>query len=218
MNVETLYIDDLGELKKHLPFHVEVGCGISLEAGIPALHHLHQLYNVTNLQNGKFIFGGESDDVTSRIIKNPHLEFMKLCAIFSAAFAAKPTATHSALLALENSGAMIGPVMTNNFDGLAHRAGLKELYLRRYDESIPPVDFDNRARSLLVIGSHADRRRVQLRAREKGLKIFYLDPEGYLVDDQFISYPLEGPKDSDFICRQNASIGVVNLQKMLGLS
>ncbi len=212
------YVPDLEKIVNHLPFHVEVGCGISLEAGIPALHRLHELYRVTDLDTGKFIFGGKKDDIVPRIIKDPHEEFVNLCEIFTAAFSAEPTKAHAGLVALQKSGAMVGPIMTNNFDGLAHRAGLEELYLRRYDESVPPITFDENAKSLLVIGSHADRRRVQSRARDIGMTVFYLDPEGYFSDGKFFSYPLEGPLDKDFVCKKDATFGVIDLCKKLGIN
>jgi hypothetical protein len=40
-------VEDLSALADYLPFQVEVGCGTSVEAGIPPLHRLHEIYRVT---------------------------------------------------------------------------------------------------------------------------------------------------------------------------
>jgi hypothetical protein len=213
-----LEVPDLSILKDLKPFHVEVGCGPSIEAGVPALHHLHDLYRVANLDNGRFIFGGSQDDLIERLLLSPDHEFPKLGELFKASFLAEPTQAHRAMLALRDAGYLLTPVMTNNFDGLIHRVGLQEHFLRRYDEAIPPVDFHKEAGCLLVIGSHADRRRVQARARARGLPIVYLDPEGYSVAGRFIPYPLEGPRNGDFICRKTATEGLLGLCSELGVS
>ncbi|ABD85713.1 hypothetical protein [Rhodopseudomonas palustris] len=211
-------VSDLSGLAEYLPFHVELGCGPSLESGIPALHHLHDLYCVTDLQTGKFIFGGTEDNLIARILEQPFDELKSLTKLFQASFLAEPAPAHHALVTLKEGGVLVAPVMTNNFDGLAHRVGLPELFLRRYDETIPPISISPEARSLLVIGSHADRRRVQARARAAGLKVFYLDPEGYNVGDRFIEYPLESVTDQDLLCRKGASEGLVELCAILGVS
>jgi len=209
------YVQDLSALTQLSPFHVELGCGASIEAGVPALHHLHELYRVTDSKTGRFIFGGDQDDLIERLLMRPTAEFTALAELFGAAFVAEPTPAHRALVALRDAGHLVGPIMTNNFDGLAHRVGLSEHFLRRYDEVIPDVEFSPEARSLLVIGSHADRRRVQARARARGLKIVYLDPEGYRIDGRFIEYPLEGPRDGDSVCRKTAIEGLAGLCSML---
>ena len=211
------YVPDLSALAQLSPFHVELGCGASIEAGVPALHHLHDLYRVTDSSTGRFIFGGDQDDLIERLLMRPTAEFTALAELFGAAFVAEPTPAHWALLALRDAGHLVGPIMTNNFDGLAHRVGLNEHFLRRYDEVIPDVEFSPDARSLLVIGSHADRRRVQARARARGLQIVYLDPEGYGIDGRFIEYPLEGPRDGDRVCRKTATEGLAGLCSVLDI-
>lgn len=211
------YINDLSILEKLKPFHVEIGCGVSVEAGVPVLHHLHDLYCVTDRETNRFIFGGEKDNLIPRILCNPESEVPYLGELFSAAFIAEPTFAHKAFKLLSQHKYLVEPIMTNNFDGLAHRAGLSELFLRRYDETIPAVSFQKEAQSLLVIGSHADRRRVQARARSQGLQVVFLDPEGYYIDNEFIAYPLEGPQDQDFICQQPATKGLTSLCEILGI-
>ena len=63
--------------------------------------------------------------------------------------------------------------------------------------------FDQNAKSLLVVGCHADRRGIEKRARERGLKIIYIDPEGWWVDGKFLAYPLESPQHTDLIYRND---------------
>lgn len=208
---------DLSALREFSPFHVEVGCGPSIEAGIPALHHLHELYCVTDLDTGKFIFGGPKDNIIQRIISNPQSEIPPLGSLFSAAFLAEPTKAHRALYALKENGYLLDPILTNNFDGLTQRVGLREQFLRRYDEAIPDVIFRDIAKAVLVIGSHADRRRVLARARNKGLKVIYLDPEGYYSNGNFVPYLLEGPKNQDIICRKTATEGLTELCMLFGI-
>jgi hypothetical protein len=81
-------VSDLSGLAEYLPFHVELGCGPSLESGIPALHHLHDLYCVTDLQTGKFIFGGTEDNLIARILEQPFDELKSLTKLFQASFLA----------------------------------------------------------------------------------------------------------------------------------
>ncbi|MBI3704967.1 MAG: hypothetical protein HY244_14245 [Rhizobiales bacterium] len=181
------------------------------------MHHLHDIYRVTNTDAGQFIFGGQQDDLIERLLLRPSSEFPKLGELFQSGFIAEPTLAHKSLLALREAGHLVGPIMTNNFDGLAHRVGLREHFLRRYDEAVPEVEFSSEAKSLLVIGSHADRRRVQTRARDRGLQVVFLDPEGYRIDGRFVEYPLEGPRDGDLVCRQTATEGLTSLCSLLGI-
>lgn len=214
---QPLEVNDLSVLYELQPFHVEIGCGASIEAGVPALNYLHDLYRVTDRNTGQFIFGGQHDDLIPRLLCHPTLEVPRLGEMFSSAFTAELTIAHRALRLLFEKGYIVGPIMTNNFDGLIHRCGLPELFLRRYDEIVPSVQFDDRARSILVIGSHADRRRVQERARAKGLQVVFLDTEGYWDDGDFVSYPLEGPQNTDILCRKSATEGLVDLCKGFGI-
>ncbi len=210
-------IPDLSALTSLCPFQVELGCGASIEAGVPPLHHLHELYRVTEMDSGRFIFGGVHDDLIARLLISPGHEFARLGTLFTASFLAEPTPAHNALLALRKAGRLVGDIMTNNFDGLAHRVGLREHFLRRYDETIPDISLKTEAKALLVIGSHADRRRVQARARARGMKVIYLDPEGYWLDGRFIEYPLEGPRNGDLVCRKGASDGLTELCALMGI-
>ncbi|MCJ1680481.1 hypothetical protein MTF65_24670 [Streptomyces sp. APSN-46.1] len=48
---QPVYADNLAQLLDHLPFQVEVGCGVSYEAGIPPLHRLHEMYHVNLIED-----------------------------------------------------------------------------------------------------------------------------------------------------------------------
>jgi hypothetical protein len=95
-------------------------------------------------------------------------------------------------------------------------SGLQEQYVRRFDEIVPPVDFHPEARSLLVAGSHADRRQMQRCAREAGLKVFFVDPE-CCVDNagNRIRYSLEAPQEGDYHCRRAAGDALGALESVL---
>ena len=129
---------------------------------------------------------------------------VELVEMFRACFLAEPSPGHLALRQLVEAGALVGPVITNNFDGLAARVGLPECYVRRYDQQVPDVPFLPEARALLVVGSHADRRKVQDRARQRGLPVFFVDPEGFREGDAFVPYLVEGAREGDRICRREA--------------
>lgn len=202
---EPVLVDDLSVLERLRPFHIEVGCGVSIESGVPPLHSLHDIYKVTEREANRFIFDPARDTVVCDFLADPETTLDRFTHMYRSAFLAEPSEAHRDLKALAESGSLTGPVMTNNFDCLLRRAGLEELHLRRYDQDVPHVDFDPRAQALLVIGSHADRRRVQRRARARGMKIVFLDPEGYWTNGRFASYPLEGTQEHDLLCRSDAA-------------
>ncbi|MCX4663549.1 hypothetical protein [Streptomyces uncialis] len=95
---------------------------------------------------------------------------------------------------------------------------MKEIFVRRYDQKIPPVPLLDEARALLVIGLHADRRSVQDRARAKGMKIFFIDPEGLMENGTFKEYPIEGAREGDTIVRSEATPALQRLCKLLDVT
>ncbi len=198
-------IESVDEISKYLPFQVELGCGPSIEAGIPPLHVLHSLYDITD-SGGNFIFCDDRFSLLSRLLENPEQFYCQSSFSYRTSLAAEPTTFYKLLWKLKNLGHLVGPVITNNFDGLARRVGLAEAFVRRYEEQsiVPDIDFDENAKSLLVVGSHADRRRIQEKARLKGLKIIYVDPEGYISNGKFYQYPVESPQNDDFLLRMTA--------------
>jgi hypothetical protein len=211
-------IPDLGALAGHLPIQVELGCGISIEAAIPPLHVLHDWYSVTDPATGAFIFGGERDTLMSDLLGDPDRHLRLRAQMMLACLHTEPTPGHRVLRVLTDRRLLLGPVMTNNFDGLHARVGLDECYLRRYDDAAPDIPIHPDANALLVIGCHADRRRVQARFRARGLPIFYLDPEGFDGHDgQFVPYPVEGARDGDRIRRAGATAGLLELAQELDL-
>jgi hypothetical protein len=213
-------VNDLASLSGLLPFQVEVGCGTSFEAGVPPLHRLHEVYRVTNRNDNRvgnyaFTLAPKDDPLLIEILGDTQSKFPEFVEMFRACFLAEPTPGLLALAAMSKRGHLVGPVITNNFDVLAARAGLQECFVRRYDQRIPDVPFLPDAKSLLVVGNHADRRAVQARARERGLRIFFLDPEGFWLNGAFEPYPLESARTGDLLCRKTASEGLVELAKIL---
>jgi hypothetical protein len=214
-------VDDLSSIKQYLPFQVEVGCGTSFEAGVPPLHRLHEIYRVTSREDNmpgtySFTLDPDQDTLLREVLVTPEEKFVELVEMFRAWFLAEPTPALESLKKLAERGHLVGPVITNNFDVLTARAGLDECFVRRYDQRIPEVPLLPEARSLLVVGNHADRRKVQARARERGMRLFFLDPEGFRLDGQFASYPLESAQTGDILCRKEASAGLTELVRLLG--
>ena len=79
---------------------------------------------------------------------------------------------------------------------------------------MPELQFDPKAKSLMVIGCHADRRGIERRARERGLKIIYVDPEGWWVDGKFFNYPLESPQSTDIVFKKTAHEVFIDFAKI----
>lgn len=217
-------IQDLHELSKYLPFQVEVGCGTSVEAGIPPLHRLHEIYRVTDRHDNKpgakdpFILDAHSDELLTEIVCKTERKFEEFTEMICTCLHAEPTEALKALRRMRQSGHVVGPVITNNFDVLCARAGMDECFVRRYDQKVPDIELHAAAKALLVVGNHADRRKVEARARDRGMVIFFLDPEGFWFDGSFAPYPLEGPQDPDFVCGQSATEGLLNLEDILLLT
>lgn len=214
---EPTLIPSLAPLANYLPFQIELGCGISTEAGIPPLHYLHDLYSVSDRETGAFVFGGGADTLLSQVLCDPAFQLHRRAQMMHACVKAEPTQAHRVLRKLSDHRALLMPVITNNFDGLHTRMGMDECYIRRYDEDVPDVPIHPNTKALLVIGSHADRRKVQARFRERGLPIFFLDPEGFCEDGRFVPYPIEGAQDDDYICHAGATVGLLEIAQELGL-
>ncbi|QDY79889.1 hypothetical protein [Streptomyces qinzhouensis] len=213
--------ENLSGLLEYLPFMVEIGCGSSIEAGVPPLHFLHEVYRVTERRDNaptrshRFTMRPGDDTLVEEMLTDPAAKADQLMAMFKAAFEARPTSAHRILKELHGTGRLVGPVIQHNFDLLAARAGLPECFVRRYDQKIPPVPFHPEAKALLVVGLHADRRAVQARARARGLKVFFVDPEGLVEDGVFREYPIEGAREGDVVVRTGAIEALTRLKELL---
>jgi hypothetical protein len=139
--------------------------------------------------------------------------------IYRACLLAQPTPFYTRMRDLWQRGLLVGPIITNNFDCQCADLGLPEISLRRYDWGpyYPRLQHDPRARSLLVVGVHADRRLVQMRAREEGLKVLFIDPEQYVgPDGSAIPYPVEAPQGEDLFVRATADDAFRELHAAVG--
>ncbi|MFH8591223.1 hypothetical protein [Streptomyces rimosus] len=213
-------IPDLTPIADHLPFQAEVGCGTSWEAGIPALHRLHEIYRVTTREDDApgvhgFVLRPQDDPLLAEFLTAPEEKAEECVEMYRACFQARPTPALTALKELHDAGYLTGPVITNNFDVLAARAGLRECFVRRYDQTVPDVEWGRGARALLVVGLHADRRQVAARARERGMQVIHCDPEGFWNAGVFHPYPLEGPQDGDLVCNTPAGEALPALARHL---
>ncbi|MFA6587848.1 MAG: hypothetical protein WCT08_02130 [Patescibacteria group bacterium] len=199
-------INNVSELIKFFPAQVELGCGPAIEAKIPPLHYLHSVYSVGDPISGKFTLSLSEDRFVRNIIIDQKESFHQMTYMYITCLTAKPSQFYKHLTNLHKKGYIVGSIITNNFDGLATKSGLKELMVRRFDEQhlIPNIQFHPKAKSLIVIGSHADRRKIQHAARRKKLKVLYIDPEGYLINGKFISYPLESVQNDDALVKKCA--------------
>ena len=201
------------EIADYLPAQVELGCGPSTEAGVPHLSNLHRIYSVSKA-DFSFVFQSAGDTLLE-LFANPEAAYRRMTDIYRACIVAEPTFFYRAMRELWDRGYFVGPVITNNFDCLCADVGLSEISLRRYDteayfpfyryQNDDEIEFHPAARSLLVIGVHADRRLAQMCARKRGLRVIYIDPERYFAPDgSQIYYPVEAPQDGDLFIRMTA--------------
>lgn len=200
------YINDFNELKEYFPMAVELGCGPSIEAGIMPLYKLHEIYKVQRHSDGKFYFG-TNDTLIKQIIEKDNVKFNEFYEIVAECIKAKPTNFHYNLKKMYDKKLFTMNLFNNNFDRLCKRIGINENILRVYniENYFPKVTFDKDVKALLCIGTHADRRFIQRQAKNQGLKIIYVDPEGFNTDNEFFKYEIEGAKDEDYILKMTAS-------------
>jgi hypothetical protein len=204
------------QIAEHLPAQLELGCGPSISAGIPHLSSLHRIYGVS-LPDYGFIFRAEQDGLLE-VLRSPEEKYAEMTDIYRACAVAETTPVYEVIDDFVKRGLIVGPIIINNFDCLCADRGLAEISLRRYDWGpyYPRIEYDPRARSLLVVGVHADRRLAQMRARERGLKVVFIDPERYVAPDgRVIDYPVEAPQDDDFFVRATAEEALPRLHQSL---
>jgi hypothetical protein len=205
------------EIAPHLPAQLELGCGPSIEAGIPHLSTLHRIYGVSRADYS-FVFRA-ADDGLLELFAEPERKYREMTDIYRACAVADSTPFYQRTRELFQRGHFVGPVITNNFDCQSAELGLPEISLRRYDWEpyYPVIEPDPRARSLLVVGVHADRRLVQMRARARGLQVIFVDPERYIAPDgRPIPYPVEAAQDQDLFARFTADEALSRLHAHLG--
>lgn len=196
------------DLNQFVPFHLELGCGPSIEAGVPPLAHLHKTYAISNPKTHGYLFSAD-DDLPTRFFGDTARFYMDASLIYATSMKARPdTLFYQSIKRLFEDGKIIDPVFTNNYDGLVSDIGMTEFYMRKFEDAhiFPDVDFDERAKALLVVGSHADRRKLQEKARAAGLKVIYVDPESYLDETTglYYEYLIESPQDQDTLIRMSA--------------
>lgn len=210
------YIDNVDEIIKYLPAQVEMGCGPSISAKIPPLYDMHETYKVQNHITKKFYFA-EDDDLIYSIIENPEKMYKKFSKVPFKCISAKLTEGYKTFGELYKQGYFKGVVYNNNFDRLVKRMDIPENILRIYDldSYIADCHFENDVKSLICMGCHADRRKVESQAREKGLKVIFIDPEGFYEPNGFVSYPIEGPKDNDIIWKKTFENAMNELKNKL---
>lgn len=210
------YISDVNEILKFFPAQVEMGCGPSISTNIPPLYEMHETYKVQNHITKSFYFA-EQDDLILSIIQNPIAMYTKFAKVPFLCISAKLTDGYKSFGDLYKKGYFKGIVFNNNFDRLVKRMDIPEKILRIYDldDYIAHCEFDANVKSLICMGCHADRRQVQRQARALGLKVIYIDPEGFYEKEGFVSYAIEGPKDEDLIWKTTFETAMEELAKKL---
>ena len=210
------YTKDVSEILKYLPAQVEMGCGPSIDAKIPPLHNMHEMYKVQNHETGKFYFASQ-DDLLYNVISNESKMRKIFASVPIACISAPITDGYKAFGDIYKKGYFKGIVYNNNFDRIVKRLSIPEKILRIYDlnDYIAKVSFEPDVKSLICMGCHADRRQVERQARNKGLKIIFIDPEGYETKDGFEQYLIEGPKDDDIILNITFEQAMNDLKRIL---
>ena len=201
-------VTDKVELSQYVPFHLELGCGPSIEAGVPPLAHLHKTYAISNPKTHDYLLG-EKDDLPARFFGDTAKFYMDASLVYATSMKAQPdTLFYTSIKRLFEKGKIINPVFTNNYDGLVSNIGMTEFYMRKFEDVhiFPDVRFDEHAKALVVVGSHADRRKLQEKARLADLQVIYVDPESYLEEETGLhyEYPIEAPQDEDILVRMTA--------------
>ena len=210
------YTKDVKDILKYLPAQVEMGCGPSIGAKIPPLHEMHETYKVQNHISGKFYFA-DQDDLLYNVISNEPKMRQKFAEVPVKCISAELTEGYKDFGDIYKKGYFKGIVFNNNFDRIVKRMDIPEKILRIYDinQYIADVSFEDDVKSLICMGCHADRRQVERQARAKGLKIIFIDPEGYETKDGFEQYLVEGPKDDDIIVNLTFEQAMKDLKKVL---
>ncbi len=194
--IKTKSVDDI---MKYFPAQVETGGGASIECWVPPLKRMHEVYSVLKHPEEVFIRNAEEDNLVTLLLQDPEGFYFQASEIQRKALEAKPSLFYDVLKRGHKKGLFVGPIITNNYDGLVNLKWLEDHFVRKFDPQhlVPEIEFHPEAKSLIVVWSHADRRMVQAAARAFGLKVIYVDPEGYHEGNIFSPYPLEWPQDWD---------------------
>lgn len=210
------YVKDINQIVDYLPAQIEMGCGPSITAGVPPLYEMHETYKVQNHTTGCFYFA-EEDTLILDIINNPEKMYAKFSQTVLKCIRAKLTKGYKTFKKIYKAGLFKGMVYNNNFDRIVKRFNIPETILRVYDLDyyLPKFEADKDVKSLLCIGCHADRRQIQRQARAQGLKVIYIDPEGFYSENGFEPYPIEGPKTGDLIWKTTFEQAMKELNKSI---
>lgn len=195
-------IDSIESIEKYFPAQIETGCGPSIELGVSPLHELHEIYKVQN-KNGQF-YMNETDTFLVDFINGVEKKFSSMSKLVKEFISCTPSDNHKKLNELFKLGIFKGEILSNNFDRMFSRTGLEERIVRVYerDNFYPNINFHPDVKSLIVIGSHADRRQIWKKARERGLKIIHINPNGYYEDnDLFFEKRIEDVCEDDLLLK-----------------
>ena len=86
-------IEDLEPLKAYVPFQIEIGCGPSVEAGIPPPHRLREIYRVTDRASHRFVPAPGADSFLPELLGEPETKTGELVETFPASWPSRAPAT-----------------------------------------------------------------------------------------------------------------------------
>ncbi len=186
-------------IEEFLPAQLEIGCGPSIELGIPPLNYQHEAYKLQD-SLGNFMFAPNKTGLIESFLLNSVAFFEKISAIpkYSAIADIKDSHFYKSLKTFYKKSVFVGPLINHNFDGvLNNEPSISQKNVRIFEEVYPDIKLHSDAKSLIVVGLHADRRYVRKIARKSGLKIIIVDPEQGVSYNKIIKYPLEPLQKGD---------------------
>ena len=162
------------DLSTHFPADIYIGSGVSYEAGLPTLCHMHDHFGVDNRDAGGFAFG-HADTLPKRLLDRPAETLRSFYDVHTKAITAEVTYAQQTIAQLFEQE-KIGKVFTDNVDNLLCKIDLPFERTRGSGVFNEPYPAQFTKDTLIVIGVAADRRGIIEKARAEGKKIVIVDP------------------------------------------
>ena len=157
-----------------LPFDLYLGSGVSYEAGLPTLCHIHDYFCLDDRENNGFTFG-KRDFLPQWLLKKPAKTFKNFCHLHAESLRASPTPAQKIVKEFFDAG-LVNTVFSDNVDNMLCKVDVPFIRTRGsgvFNERFP-AKFN--AKTLVVVGVAADRRQIVQQARGKSLKIVVINP------------------------------------------
>ena len=164
----------LESLASLAPFDLYAGSGVSYEAGLPTLCHMHDVFCLDDRANSRFTIG-QSDHLPSWFADEPEMTIARFCSLHVKALSASPSPAMSVIAEMSQRG-VIPHVMSDNVDNMLCKVDVPFVRTRGsgvFNERFP-AKFQTR--TLVVIGVAADRRQIVRQARANRMRIVVINP------------------------------------------